>query len=157
MPKTVPLSSLDMVPMTADTRQRLADAGMDLRRIAGLSEMGGQSLLVLNQHVNDDEGAHAPSCYQNGYEPASAMCRGCVYAPRCWRSDANYLDRLRAGLAGEPPGVPSHVVAARLAPSAEPIIPPPPALQADRRKVAPPSPPARKRKAVPPPPPPRRK
>jgi hypothetical protein len=112
-----------------------------------LTEMGGQALLVLYQHVNDDEGAHAPDCFQREYNPRATICAGCVYAPRCWRGDSAYLSALRDGEVGEPPGVPQRVVSARLAE-------PEPAPRATRPAKVPPPPPQRKRKAPPPPPPP---
>ena len=140
----VPLSSLDMVPLTDETRQRLIDAGIQPKR--GLSEMGAQAVLTMHAHVNDDAGAHAPDCYQRKYTPSSALCAGCVYGPRCWRNDHGYLRRLQAGGAPMPIGVPLDVVKARMADvDALPSAPPPPS-----RKRAPPPP--KKRRAPPPPP-----
>ena len=146
----VPLSSMSSIPVTAATRDALVDAGVSPSNIHGLSEMGAQSLLVLHQHVNDSDGTHAPDCYQRQYAPATPMCRGCVYAPRCWRSDARYLKLLTDQKAMEPAGVPEHVVTARLADVADAPTPPPPPIKAARS--APPTPPPRQRKSAPPPP-----
>lgn len=174
MPKhdTVPLSSLEVVPLTDETRHRLLDLGVGEDRIVGLSEMGGQSLLTLHEHVNDDEGAYAPPCFMREFDPIDRLCQGCVYQPRCWRADRGYLAKLADGSVPRPSGVPGHVVDARLAQLDGAPEPEPPPVKAAPKKappppskstLAPPSPPAArsvpppppKRKA--PPPPPRRK
>lgn len=146
-PTDVPLSSLDAVPMTSDTRAALIEAGVPESRLVGLSELGAQSLLVLHREMSDDDGQYAPGCFRAMYDPTASLCRGCVYSPRCWRSDRRYLERLGREEVGPPPGVPAAAVKARLEQIA--AMPSPPAPP---RKKPPPAPPARKA----PPPPPRR-
>lgn len=141
-----PLSSLEIIPLTADTRQKLVDLGVDPKRIRGLTEMGGQSLLTLHQQVHDDDGAHVPDCYRSEFDPCAALCKGCVYQPRCWRGDEGYLRRLVDGQTSRPVGVPDRVIDRRIEEFEEQAT-------ANPARKAPPPPPKRKKKTPPPPPP----
>ena len=144
-----PLSSLRYVPATDTTLERLREAGVQYQD--GLSEHGAQALLALRAELSEDESG-APSCYQRAYDPAAVLCVGCVYSPRCWRSDLAYLHRLAAGTAQRPPGVPDQVVDERVAHGLDRALPPEPPARAARNRPEAPEPPRRGRPAPPPPP-----
>lgn len=119
------LSSLD-IPLTDETRRKLLDTGISEAVIRDLSEMGGQSLLVLRS--KDENGkADKPVCFRRRYDPTSALCQGCIISVSCWRGDRRYLERLKGGHSDPPPGVPDSVVADRIkAVTSRAIAPPPP-------------------------------
>lgn len=140
-----PLSSLRLVPATEETQGRMRDAG--IRFEPGLTEHGAQALLALRIELDGGE-AGAPACYQRAYDPTADLCAGCVFQPRCWRSDLAYLHRLGDGKVAPPPGVPEQVVLERIAHGRDRALPP----AAPTRRPAPPPPPARTRPEPPPPP-----
>lgn len=145
-----PLSSIGLVPLTEDTRQRLLDAGVSEESLGELTELGGQSLLLLHDRAKD-EGEGRPSCFARKFDPGAFLCAGCVFMPQCWPRDHSYMNLLKGGEADPPPGVPRRVLEQYVGDHKVRVPAPPPS-----GKRAPPPPPARKRRA-PPPPPPRRK
>lgn len=164
---SAPLSSFGQVPATGDTLRLLAEAGVVSP--PDLTEAGAQSLLVLCQYEDNratlrsardaakaagmpggfgPADPDAPACHGREYDPQRVLCGGCVFSPSCWRRDVAYLGAVEAGTLPPPPGVPPHVVAARVADVgalAASIPPPPPPL---RRLGGP---------GLPPPPPPKRR
>ena len=139
----VPLSSMNHIPMTADSRAKLEHLGVSASMLDRLSEMGAQSLLVDKGYVEDGV-ASAPDCHQRQYTPDTPLCDGCIFSPSCWRNDLRYLRKLNDGDADLPCGVPAETVNERLREVAAMPVP-----------SAPPPPKPPKRKA--PPPPPRKK
>lgn len=143
-----PLSSLRFIPATAETVARLRELGLSAE---GLTEFGAQNLLAVHDSVLGEEEAHPP-CYQSRFNPADTLCQGCVFAPRCWRSDLGYLHRLGDGHVEPPAGVPPQVVAERVAHAATrkakaPPVPKkaPPPVESPVKKAPPLPPPRRKR------------
>lgn len=163
MDKPVPLSSYDSVPLTDETRDRLLGAGVNEAKLAHLTEMGGQGLLLLYQREQDGDDSR-PHCFGADYQPESRLCRGCLFAPSCWWNDHDYMSKVTKGLAPLPPGVPDRVWNEKTGqfkpkkaippPPAKAVPPPPP--KGGARKKAPPPPPPKKTKKSPPPPPSRR-
>jgi hypothetical protein len=104
-----PLSSLASIPCTSETRQALVDAGLDF--VQPLTELAAQSFLALRNE--NDDGDH-PSCFRRQFDPASALCGGCLSNPHCWTGDTAYLTQLSAKKKAAPFGVPAEAVEARL-------------------------------------------
>jgi hypothetical protein len=151
-----PLSAFDSAPATDETRSFLIAAGIDVSTVLGLTELGAQNLLLLHAEA-DDSSIDPPHCYQHEYDPNSLLCRGCLFQPRCWRSDLRYL---QSGANPPPSGVPTHAVAARLAWAANKTIPAVPSVSAPPSPVSLPKSPecggglTKGRPALPPVPPP---
>ncbi|MAD95894.1 MAG: hypothetical protein CMB99_01065 [Flavobacteriaceae bacterium] len=138
----VPLSALNDVAITPDTRDRLlAEGGVDPAALGRLSEMGGQAILALQ--AKDDGDDSMPPCYRKAYDSTAPLCQGCIVAPRCWYSDLAYLRKVGAGDAEPPRGVPDFVVKARVERANDTPVPAPPPAAKKRKKakVAPPPPP----------------
>lgn len=163
----VPLSSLVRVPLTEETRAALKARGIK-SDLTGLSEMGGQSMLIVAAGLDvmfsaDDK----PDCHTIGYTPGHALCEGCVYATSCWRECAGYLQAHARDELPAPEWAPEAVVLERVAwaldePDTAHQSPlgraqPEERVEAPPKRRAPPPPPTRRKKRAPAPPPPRRK
>ncbi len=107
--KDLPLSSLATVPVTAETRAALADAGLSF--YPAMTELTAQSLLAL---ATSGEPSENPPCYGRQYKPDNPLCAGCLVSPRCWSSDKSYLRKLKRGEVDAPNGAPEEAVKARL-------------------------------------------
>lgn len=122
--RIVALGSVAFAPLSEETRTRLLDAGVPPAELECQTELWGQSVLALHHREEFDQ----PQCYGQLFNPAADLCSGCVFMPTCWSEDRAYLQRLKAGDARAPAGVPQHVVAAKLAgvqPSGRRKAPPP--------------------------------
>ena len=125
MMREVPISSLDAVPATAETRAKLIERGVDLALAGPLSEVSAQALLDL---TDDEARRAAPRCFGR-YRAHYALCAGCAYKPHCQGNTTMEPKKT-------PPPPPHKGKKPRPAP------PPPP----KRVKKAPPPPPPRKPK-----------
>lgn len=143
--KRVQLSSVGLVPLTDETRKKLIELGVTTEETFAQTEIWGRSILTLRMPQRKIRSDQAPACYWREYDPSSDLCTGCTWMPSCWRSTSSYLDELKAGEASPPPGVPKHVVEARLGRMAL-RSPPPKKSKALPKKTNKRKPPPRRRK-----------
>lgn len=137
-----PLGALMTVPLTGETAERLADAGVTA---LVTSEFEGRAMLAVR---GVDVAYERPPCYRQGYDPGDALCQGCMEAATCWTGDRRYVGQLQRQEAALPFGVPEAIVRAHLeglsATDGETKVAPADALP------PPPAPPVRRRRALPP-------
>lgn len=75
-----PLSSLQLIPLTPETREALRAKGVEEESIATLTEQGGLAMLKLAEVSLED----APDCFGH-YGDVGQYCTACVFAPQCQR------------------------------------------------------------------------
>lgn len=116
---SAPLSSLATAVMTDETLSALA--------VAGLSSFSGseaEALAVLAIKGGDNPIDYAPRCFAAKYDPARALCGGCVFAAKCWQRDSGYLRRAKSGKVGLPLHIPA-TIAQEIVDAVKPLAAPP--------------------------------